>query len=399
MNPDNPLKYSKSTRDSISFLVRNPGYCVDLLSAEYGFSREMLVEYADVLNWELVSSNTNIKWDFDLLYTFYDRISWGKLSVNRAAFNDVSLLSIFSEKIRWKDEGIEYGSSIGWNEGLPWTVEFIKKYESKIDFHELSCNESVKWSEELLDRYWEKLDLYELVSNEAIHWDLRLFDKFLGKEYIDCSMVNCNPGIFSDINLVEKYKDKVDWYYVCINPDLPWAEKGLLDCWEKYLNWFGLCQNRALFEQDPFFYYDHCDRWDSDKRYYELLSNNPFLPWSKDFISRFSTRLDWEALSQNESVGWTAELIDCFANRVCWGGVYDEFITEDARGNPIDPIPSKSFQYGLLSNNALPWSIKFLTRYESNIGPYSKQQSPEIWNKVFKPVIDDKVLGILMRLV
>lgn len=399
MNPDSPKSYSKSTVKCISYLVRNPKFCVDILSAEYAFSLEMLLEYADVLNWSLLSSNTNIKWDFDILYHLYDRISWGELTVNPAAFTDVSLLPIFSDKIHWKDNGSEYGGSIAMNEGLPWTLEFIKKYESKIDFCELSNNESVKWNDELIDCYLGEWDIESLGGNMGIHWDLRMFEKYLGEEYFDNFFVNYNPRFLSDFNLVEKYKDKVDWYHVCSNPYLPWAEKKLLEYWKEHLDWFGICINHTLFKQNPLFYYEHFDRWTTKSRYCQSLSDNPFVPWCKNVINPFLSWWDWEELSRNNGIPWDAELIEFYSKYVCWGGWCDTFITEDENGNSITPIPAKGYRPGLLTNDALPWSINFLTKYESKIGRYSKRQSPEIWNKVFKPVIDDEIVRLLMRLV
>lgn len=399
MNPDSSKKYSKSTLDCISYLVRNPEYCIDILSKEYPFSLEMLLEYADVLNWSLVSSNKNIKWDFDIMYHLYDRISWGDLSVNPVAFADVSLLPIFSDKIHWNDNNDRFDTSISLNKGLPWTLDFIKKYESKIDFYILSSNESVKWNDELIDRYLGEWFIDDLGRNEGIHWDLRMFEKYLGEEYLNNFYVNTNPMILSDFNLVEKYKEKVVWFNVCSNPYLPWAEKNLLEYWKEHLDWLGICRNTTLFKQNPTFYYEHFETWITKESHYQFLSSNPFVDWNMNVINPFLCWWDWEDLSRNKGVPWNADLIDYYADHVCWGGWYDTFITEDECGNTITPIPTKDYRFGLLTNDSLPWSIRFLTRYESKIGPYSKKHSPEIWNKVFKPVIDDDVVRLLMRLV
>lgn len=393
-------KNPESSSKCISFLERHPKYCINLLSKEFPFTSEQLLKYSNILDWRLVSSNTNIIWDFDLIFCFYDKISWKDLTINRAAFLDISLLDVFSDKVQWKNNNDEWGFSIAANEGLPWTLEFIKKYDSKIKFKELSVNRSVEWSEELIDRYWGKWDLNELGSNVAFPWDLRLFDKYLGEEFLDDFSIHFNQRLLGNFDLVEKYKSRIKWSIACSNPFLPWSEKNLLEYWANHLDWWGISHNETLFKQDPNFFINHLDIWESNKeKYFSILAENLFLPWDQKLIQKYSKYWDWEAISRNIGIPWTVELIDSFANQLYWGGMVDTFIIEDDIGNFITPIPTTHFQEGLISNPSIPWSIDFLTKYESKLEFHSLKDNRAVWEKVFKPIFNDQVLDRMLNIV
>lgn len=397
MNINNPRYHQESYSQCISFLVRHPDYCLNLLSKEFPFTSEQLQKYSNILDWRLLSTNTNIIWDFDLIFSFYDKISWKDLTINKNAFLDITLLDVFTDKIQWKNNIDEWGVSISANEGLPWTSEFIKKYDSKIQFKELSINRSVKWSEEIIDRYWGKWDLDELGNNEAFPWDLRLFDKYLGKEFLDDFLIQYNQRLLGNFDLVEKYKDKIKWSIVSSNPYLSWFEMNLLEYWENHIDWCGICQNEKLFKQDPNFYTKHLDIWESNKeKFYPFLSENQYFPWNQKLIQQYSKYWDWEAISRNTGIPWSIELIYLFVDHLYWGGMVDTFITEDKNGNSITPIPTKHFQEGIISNPSIPWSIEFLNKFESKLEFESLKDNHAVWEKVFKPIFDDQVLEIML---
>lgn len=67
------------------------------------------------------------------------------------------------------------------------------------------------------------------------------------------------------------------------------------------------------------------------------MSQNKFIHWSQNLLSKYSDELDWKHLCRNSSVPWNTEIIDEFCNLIDWSA--------------------------LSSNQDLPWSELFIHRY------------------------------------
>ena len=61
---------------------------------------------------------------------------------------------------------------MSWNEGLPWTEEFIEKYVDKWDWSGLSNNEKLPWTEELIEQYKDKWNLFGSVCIHESYSDI-----------------------------------------------------------------------------------------------------------------------------------------------------------------------------------------------------------------------------------
>src|SRR5258706_11322429 len=103
--------------EKISFLKRHPLYTLSCVSEHYRLNKEMLEKYQNVLNWELVGQNENIKWSISLIDGFFPN-----LTSQRAKFS----------------------TAFCWNSKLPWSVDFIKRYLLYWDWEGLAENEVVK---------------------------------------------------------------------------------------------------------------------------------------------------------------------------------------------------------------------------------------------------------------
>src|SRR5665811_899156 len=146
----------------ISFFLRHPKYFKRIVPSSFAFSHEQLLKYGDFFDWNRISSNKNITWDRQILGTFSDKLAWDSISKNPGAFKDLSLVDEFVDFIQWAEHRVVAGATIASNTGLPWSVEFIKKYEAKLFFNELSENESLPWSEQLIDTYSDRWDIRSL---------------------------------------------------------------------------------------------------------------------------------------------------------------------------------------------------------------------------------------------
>lgn len=303
---------------TLDFLFKCPEFFKNQQSRSYPFSKEQLVMYQDFLNWNLVSQNEEIQWTEDLIKTFQDKLDWKLFTTNSAAFKDLRLLEVFEDRIDWLGDNEFEGGSIAMNYGLPWDLDFLKKYESRINFIKLSSNEAIPWTEEILDQYRERWYLDDLAFNKGIPWNLKLFEKYLSNRITEMGFY-LNPRITQEIEIIEKYSELVDWVYVFSNPNLPWEEERLLERWKSRLDWYGIALNPYFFKMDSEFFYKNLERWEESNAF-PALSANEALPWSIDFIREYETKWNWYTLCSNKGVPWNANMIYAFVAKVKWGG-------------------------------------------------------------------------------
>ena len=75
--------------------------------------------------------------------------------------------------------------SISSNEGLPWTIDLIEKFENKWDWHSLSINKALPWTVELVEKFEDKWVWPSLSINKALPWSSELIEKFENKKRAD----------------------------------------------------------------------------------------------------------------------------------------------------------------------------------------------------------------------
>jgi hypothetical protein len=404
----------------IHFLLDHPDLLRDWISSYYPLSESQLKTYHKTLNWDRISENSNIHWTYDILNSFSEDLEWETVTQNSSAFKDKSFLDKFYTKIDWYgSDDICFGSIVA-NHGLYWDNETIEKYADRINFNKLSAESNVAWSEALLDKYFPKWDLVELAHNKSIPWTLRLFDKYLDESYLSYYGVQTNRTLIT-FHFIEKYKHSVDWEIISANPHLPWIEKDLLHLWSDKIDWSGIASNSFLFAHDPDFYQTHCDKWQSIKnkvwrsfsinntfpwtidiienhKHYidwNSLCSNPGIDWNEEMIDNYKSHIDWNQLCSNEKIPWNEKLIDRYAEHIQWGG-FRKCELYDERGNLLSLTGGECYDQGLIDNKSFPWSIDILTRYEPSIDSKSISNKSSIWEKAFKPYINDEMIKILL---
>ena len=374
----------------VDFFKKHPTYFWHQLSKHHPLTEEQLSRFGDRLNWNLVSYNKAITWTESLMVRFRDELNWGELSVNPTAFKDIRLLEVFENDIDWLGDESSI-DSIANNEGLPWSLDFLKRYESRIDLHKLSSNTAFPWSEEIFEAYHDKLSFNELCFNEGVPWNLKMFEKYL-TEYKSYAFY-INRRMMQDIEIIEKYSEHIEWSFICSEPNLPWKEKNLLERWEEHIDGWGIAQNEALFDKDNIFFNEHLDKLTDDNyRLFKPLSSNEALPWSIPFIEAYKRHWSWQRLSDNESLPWNLDLIEHFRDYWVWGCLYETSL-EDVNGFEISPTGGEARQSGLTTNEALPWSIELINKYSYRIDFELLKSNCSVWDKAFKPHVDDALIS------
>ncbi len=387
------------TRNSIiSFILRYPNLFIGLISSNYPLSINLLRKYRDFLDWNKISANENINWDDNILAEFQDYIIWETLTINPSVFVNTKLLKTFENKIDWFGNENFYGDSITANEGIYWNKETIEKYADKINFEKLSISTNVDWSETLLDKYIDKWDITELAHNESIPWTVDMFEKYLDESYLFYFGVQTNKSLIS-FDLVEKYNHLMDWHNISLNPNLPWVEKNLLNYWNEKIVWTGIACNKFLFANDINFFQKHYEKWQPNiNEVLGYFSGNETFPWTKLLIEKYKLSLDWNLLCSNEGIVWDSDLIDSFSKHIIWGGCKPCEL-EDETGSVISPVGGKRHESGLIENKSVPWSIDFLYKYENELEFEALESNNAVWDKAFKPYIDDEMIKTIVRII
>jgi len=393
----------------IAFLLRNPTYFIESISYYYPFIKAELQKYKDKVSWRLISWNLNIDWTYDLISEFQEQIRWMGFTRNANAFKDISLIDFFSDRINWNSSDISRHYSIALNEGIRWNKETIEKYASKINFEALSANTNVDWFEELLDKYLYKWDFIELGRNESVPWTIELFEKYLNIDYLNKdyqfdanyvfeSLIVLNRTLVN-FDLIEKYKDLLDWDSICRNEYLPWKEKNLLELWSENIKWSCIAENEFFFLDDKNFYHKNYDKWQTDKQscICSFCGNKAF-PWTKALIEIHKDSIDWNRLCANEGIEWNIDLINHFSEYIEWGGIFPVYEYNPLERETVLIEGIQEQKSGLIDNQLIPWSIDLLEYFETKLTPELMWKNKAIWEKAFKPYVDEKLIETIFKI-
>jgi len=255
------------------------------------WSLELIEKYKERWNWGRLSSylsfNNALPWSPELIEKYKERWDWGRLSTNNALPWSLELIEKYKERWNWSRLIVNLNSNLSSNNALPWSPELIEKHKERWDWRELSCNNALPWSPELIEKYKERWD-WRLLFSIRENWSLEFFEKYSCKlEMIDWAYISeyelCfipNQSFF--IELLEIYEDKWAWDNITI-ADWP------LELIEKYkdrLNFWDLCHDGDV--------------------------------WSLEQIEKFKDKIHWDFLCGNKTVPWSLELIEKYVNDICW---------------------------------------------------------------------------------
>ena len=383
----------------IAFLLRHPTYFIDSISQCYPFTEVQLQNYKDKVNWNAISFNLKIDWTYELISEFQEQINWETFTSNSRVFQDISLIDSFAKKISWSSsDGIMRHYNIASNNGIRWTEEIIEKYESKIDFEILSGNTNVEWSEDLLDKYQFKWHYFTLSTNESIPWTIELFEKYLNVEYLKEPFLAFNNTLV-DFDFIEKYKDVLNWGCICFSDKLPWKEKNLLVRWSEYIDWSEIAANEFFFRDDPNFFQKNYDKWKIDKQScINSFCRNRAFPWTKELIEIYKDSINWKNLCSTAGIAWDIDLINYFSEYIVWGDIVPRYDFDFEENEYVLVEGEHEIKSGLIDNESVMWSIDILECFETKINSELMYWNVTIWEKAFKPFVDEKMIDEIIRL-
>lgn len=149
--------------------------------------------------------------------------------------------------------------------------------------------------------------------------------------------MSSNKNIDWNINIIERFKEKLNWRLFASNEGVTWTDK-IIEKFEKELDSEYNIRNSNMSER---------------------------LLWSYDKYEEKNS--DWKILSSNHSVQWSESLIDKHSNKLYWD---------------------------ILKNNiSLPWSLNFICKYSENLN-----ESSIIWDILKTDINDELIHTIFMKI-
>jgi len=102
-------------------------------------------------------------------------------------------------------------------------------------------------------------------------------------------------------------------------------------------------------------------------------------------------------LCSNEGIIWNSDLIDYFSKHIKWGG-WKSCELLDENDNVISPVGGAEFEFGLINNVSIPWSIDFLIKYENKLDFVALESNTAVWEKAFKFYVDDEMIETIISI-
>lgn len=204
-----------------------------------------------------------------------------------------------------------------------WTDTLILENKDRLNFEKLSANQSIKISDEtllILTEYW---DYYFLSYNPAIKWNLNLIKRLLHKIDLTKILQFEIEGITADF--IEKHKNIIRWNNKAINyrsgfggeynahwhciaafHHIPISVKTLKENTKVWLT------DRQLYNLEVNGGKSYA-KFTADWRYF---SNNHFL--TEEHLVEFQTFMAWDVLSANERIMLNEQILNKFKDHWEW---------------------------------------------------------------------------------
>jgi len=99
------------------------------------WTKEFIEEYKELWDWEELSENEGLPWRIELIEHFANKMKWGGFLPDSLVDEDGNEIAPVG--------GISFNDGLIINESLPWSIGFLNRYESQLEFQALTLNRMV----------------------------------------------------------------------------------------------------------------------------------------------------------------------------------------------------------------------------------------------------------------
>ena len=229
-------------------------------------TREVILKYKDSnWDWGVLSRNSKVDINSDLLTELKNKNwDWDALSARKdIELNNELILSLLGKDWSW--------SSLSSNPCLVFDTDFISRLSSKpLDWVKVTKHNTFAPSVQNLSK----------IKNQKLDWNHL-------SERPDLNLTN---------ELLAKFEDKWDWYYITRQPELDFSDVNLLDRFVDKWDWSFICEksNFTLNSKNIKIFKNHLD--------WNLISSNTNLEYTKELILEYKPYWNWNKLKQNARI-------------------------------------------------------------------------------------------------
>ncbi len=293
----------------------------DLSKRKLNWTDELIDRFKDYWNWDCLSCNNSVPWNMEMIQKYNDYIEFSTLS-----YSD--------------------------NKYIPWTYDFIKLHENKVNWIHLLNNNTIQYNEKIYNLIKSKLPIYVFTKSKYFLWDIFI----VKNDYkIISQLIKSFGENWYSIDCILSQNKDYNYDYLYNRPD-----DNQIDVSYVFYNYFHDIQlyNENKLTWTIEFINEFKEYWDWNK-----LSSKIHLQWSIELIRTFKENWNWKILSQNNSIHWDSEYLNLFEEKLDWYGISESssvLWTEKI----IDKYEDKLKWRALSSNKSLPWTFELIEKYK-----------------------------------
>ena len=253
-------------------------------------------------NWQLLSQNPTIQYSAKFLYKYKDK-DWDWFALSDKIIKDFSneiLLQLTDKNWDWH--------IISGRKDIEFTKELFKKLIDKtLNWEVISKRTDITFSEDIISLLKNKPLDWEVVSqNQSFVPNSKTISLLKGKN-IDWTAISKNENI--SVEIIWDYRESLNWMYLTKNKQFDISDIELLSKYKDFIDWI------FVSEQFDISSIENLKRF-KDKLHWTII--NKKLPISEDLLEPFTDVLDWSNVSQSMDIKLTEELIEKYRNYWDW---------------------------------------------------------------------------------
>lgn len=385
---------------------------VDLVSRFYPFSKEEVMKYKSVLNFDRyqLMNNEFIDWDINLIDGLVDKIDWTavwkikNISLDFEFFkkyeNQIDYSSIhLSKNIKWTDNLLaDFGDKFDWSKWLITkeplsTIDNLRRFNDKLDWSFVSQRINIEFNENVIEEFAEKWDWKKLSSNKNLPLSVEFIQKHI--DQLDFDALSQNP---KSLELIYKYptSKKWNWEKVILNPAIIYNKESFDFVFNNYKRQYEakeftnpIMKKMAL----PSFLFRIFTRQQNDISYFLSEDFIKYLPWENlckfcntkltlEFIEKYKDKLNFKESEfiRNHREIITTEFIE--ANSELFNSEHYSFYYLPINTKLLNKYIEKINWNNLSSSEKLDWSWEYIDIHFDKFNLFRLAENKGIFEKL-----------------
>ncbi len=175
----NPLSFLLRFKQNMESLSANP---------KFPWSKDSITQYSASLNWQKLSFNKGVPWTLDILKLHVEKFDWAGISLNYPNASEL-ISSEFERKVNW--------AAISFNKSLIPDQKFMTDYYNRIDWNGLFFNlhfikKHFANIESLFDQHCDQFRWKQIGMNKMLPWSINFIKKYEHKWMRSLGFCNSN---------------------------------------------------------------------------------------------------------------------------------------------------------------------------------------------------------------